>query len=198
MKAAAYDRYGPPEVLELKEIPKPVPEENEVLIKVCASTATLYDCWVRSATAPPGFGLMSRLSSGLFKPKLQVLGTDLAGEIEAAGPQVKRFRPGDQVYAFLGEGMGGYAEYRCLAEDTALALKPNNMTFQEAAAVPQGGQRMYYRAFILGHYRYRRKQAVDTLPRSARGCRPQVFEAQGSLGRKRTEENIQEYHHLRR
>ena len=137
MKAIVYTKYGPPDVLQLKEVEKPTPKDNEVLIKVYATTVTLYDCWQRSCTAPPGFGFLSRLASGFRKPRQPILGTELAGEIEAVGKDVKLFRKGDQIFGFTGS-LGAYVEYICLPEDGALALKPINMTYEEAAAVPQG------------------------------------------------------------
>ena len=92
MKAIVYEKYGPPNVLQLKEVVKPTPKEDEVLIKVFATTVTKYDCWVRSSTAPPGFWLPSRIASGIRKPKQPILGTELAGEIETVGKNVKRFK----------------------------------------------------------------------------------------------------------
>jgi len=137
MKAIVYTKYGSPDVLELKEIDKPTPKDDEVLIKVYATTVTKYDCWVRSCTAPPGFGLLNRIASGFRKPKQPILGTELAGEIEAIGKDVNLFRKGDQVFGFAAS-LGAYAEYMCLPEDGALALKPINLTYEEAAAIPQG------------------------------------------------------------
>jgi len=138
MKAIVYTKYGPPEVLQLTEVAKPTPKANEVLIRIYATTATTYDCWQRSSTAPTGFGLLMRIASGIRKPKKPILGTELAGEIEAVGKDVKLFRKGDQVFGYPGMSMGAYAEYICLPEDGALALKPANMTYEEAAAVQQG------------------------------------------------------------
>ncbi len=137
MKAIVCTKYGSPDVLQLKEIEKPIPKDNEVLIKVYATTVTLYDCWARSCTAPPGFGLLSRLASGLRKPRQPILGTELAGEIEDVGKNVKLFKRGDQIFGFTAS-LGGNAEYICLPEDGVLSQKPINMTYEEAAAVPQG------------------------------------------------------------
>ncbi len=143
MKAIVYEKYGPPEVLQVKEVEKPSPQDNEVLIRNHATTATLYDCWNRSATAPPGFGLLSRIASGIRRPKQPILGIDVAGEIEAVGKDVTLFKPGDQVFGFS-VSLGAYAEYICLPEDRALAIKPENMSYEEAAAIPQGGLTALY------------------------------------------------------
>ena len=138
MKAIVYKKYGPPEVLQLKEVEKPTPKDNEVLIRVHAASVTKYDCWMRSSTAPTGFGLLMRIATGIRKPKQPILGTELAGEIEAVGKGVTQFRKGDPVFAYLGMSMGAYAEYICLPEDGVLAPKPSNLTCEEAAAVQQG------------------------------------------------------------
>lgn len=143
MKAVVCTRYGPPEVLTLSELEDPSPDDGEVLVKVKASTVTLYDCWQRSSTAPPGFGLMSRLASGIARPNQPIFGTELAGDIEAVGDGVTRFKPGDPVYAFLPE-LGAHAELVCLPENGAIAIKPANMSYQEAAAVPQAGLTALY------------------------------------------------------
>ena len=142
MKAAVCTKYGPPEVLQLKEVEKPTPKDNEVLIRVYASTATLYDCWQRAATGPPGFGLLIKLAAGR-KPKKPILGTELAGEIESVGKDVKLFKEGDQIFGFTAI-FGANAEYICMPEDGALAIKPTNMTFEEAAAIPYGGLTALY------------------------------------------------------
>jgi NADPH:quinone reductase-like Zn-dependent oxidoreductase len=142
VKAIVYEKFGPPEVLHLKEVEKPAPKENEVLIKVFATTATKYDCWVRNCTAPPGFGLLMRIASGR-KPKQPILGTELAGEIEAVGIGASRLKAGDQVIGYPGMNLGAYAEYICLPEE-AVAVKPANATYEEAAAVLQGALTALY------------------------------------------------------
>ena len=133
MKAMVYTSYGPPEVLHLTEVAKPSPKENEVLIRIHAAAVTTTDCDLRG-----GHKLM-RLVFGLRRPRRPILGTELAGEIEALGKDVRRFRVGDQVYAATGAGFGAYAEYICLLEDGALAPKPVNATYAEAAAICEGG-----------------------------------------------------------
>ncbi len=143
MKAMVCTKYGPPEVLQIGEVEKPVPKDNEVRIKIQATSATIYDCWVRSSTAPTGFGLLNRIASGIRKPNQPILGTELAGEVESVGRDVKRFQKGDPVFAFTANS-GAYAEYICLPEDGAVAIKPDNMTFEEAAAVPYGAMTAWY------------------------------------------------------
>lgn len=140
MKAVVYTTYGPPEVLHLTEIAKPVPKYNEVLIKVYATTVTVGDTRMRSFTVPRGQWLPARLYLGVTRPKWSILGMELAGLVESTGKDVTRFRPGDPVFASTFEvGFGGYAEYKCLPEDGLLAAMPANLSFGEAAAAVGGG-----------------------------------------------------------
>jgi NADPH:quinone reductase-like Zn-dependent oxidoreductase len=139
MKAVVCTRYGPPDVLELKEIAKPAPKSNELLIRIHATTVTSGDCRIRSLNTPRGFGLISRFVLGLSKPKRPILGTELAGEVTQVGDKVTRFKVGDEVFALCGSAMGCYAEYVCLREESPVVQKPANLTYDEAAALPFGG-----------------------------------------------------------
>ncbi|MDH5186035.1 MAG: NAD(P)-dependent alcohol dehydrogenase, partial [candidate division WOR-3 bacterium] len=145
MKAIVYTKYGPPDVLQLKEVTKPAPKDNEVLVKIYATTVTTGDVNARGFVfVPPGLELLARLMLGLRKPKNHILGTELAGEIEAVGKDVRLFKEGDQVFGIDGNGVGAYAEYKCLPEQRALAIKPTNMTYEEAVAVPGGALTALY------------------------------------------------------
>jgi NADPH:quinone reductase-like Zn-dependent oxidoreductase len=139
MNAIVCTKYGPPDVLKIKEIPQPVPRNNEVRIKIFATTVTSGDSRMRSFKVPLSFWLPARMALGLRKPKKAILGSELAGEIEATGRDVKLFKKGDQVFAYPGHNGGAYAEYICMPENGCLAIKPANMTFEEAAAIPFGG-----------------------------------------------------------
>lgn len=145
MKAIVHEKYGPPEVLQLKEVEKPSPKDNEVLIRINATTATTGDVNARGFVfVPPGLRLVARLMFGLRKPRKAILGTEFAGEIEAKGKNVRLFREGDQVFGIDGKGLGAYAEYKCLAEEGVLAARPASMTYEEAAAAPNGALTALY------------------------------------------------------
>ena len=139
MKAIVYERYGPPEVLELMEVAKPTPKHNEVLIKTHATTVTSADWRVRSLEVPLGFRLIVRLVFGILKPKQPIIGSELAGVIESIGKDVAKFKVGDQVFAFSDAGMGCHAEYKCMPQDGAVVLKPPSLSYDEAAALSFGG-----------------------------------------------------------
>jgi len=134
-----HERYGPPEVLLAKEWPKPQPKPNEVLIRIHATTVASADRRVRSLDVPLGFGLFSRLFFGITRPRRAILGAELAGVVEAIGRDVTRFAVGDPVFGIDGVRMGGYAQFKCMPQDGALARKPANLSFEEAAALAFGG-----------------------------------------------------------
>jgi NADPH:quinone reductase-like Zn-dependent oxidoreductase len=134
MKAIVFTRYGTADVLELREVDKPVPRDDEVLVKVHAVSINDWDWGILQ-----GIPFSNRLTFGLRRPKRQILGSDIAGRVEAVGKNAERFRPGDEVFGDLSGHWGGFAEYVC-ARETALALKPGGMTFEEAAAIPQAAQ----------------------------------------------------------
>ncbi len=135
MKAMVYTRYGPPEVLQLREVPKPVPRDDEVLIRIHATTVPAEDPMIRSFTFPPLFWLPLRMVFGLVRPRKRILGSELAGVVESVGKHVTKFREGDQVFGVDLDGLGTYAEYKCLPEDGVLLPKPASLTFEEAAPV---------------------------------------------------------------
>ena len=137
VKAILHIKYGSPDELQLKEVEKPVPKNNEILIRIRATTVTSTDCNVRNFTFVPGvFQIPARLFMfGVFKPRINILGIDLAGEIEAVGQDVTRFKEGDQVFGTPGMTFGAHAEYTCVPDDGALTIKPPDMGWGEAAAV---------------------------------------------------------------
>ena len=140
MRAVVYDRYGPPEVLRLEDVPQPVPNEDEVLIKIHATTVTRSDCGIRAANASSGLfvSFLSRLYSGVRRPKRRILGAELAGEVAAVGTTASEFAVGDRVFGTSAGRFGAHAEFICMRESAALAHKPAAMTFEEAAAVCDG------------------------------------------------------------
>jgi NADPH:quinone reductase-like Zn-dependent oxidoreductase len=143
MKAVIYTKYGSPDVLQLKEVEKPTPRDREVLVRVVATTVTIGDTIMRSFNLPvQGWQkLMARLILGIRKPKRPILGMELAGEVESVGKKVTHFKPGDPVFAStFAVNFGGHAEYKCLPENGVIAIKPANLTYEEAAAVPGAGQ----------------------------------------------------------
>lgn len=139
MKAIVYHRYGGPDVVSLAEVPKPAPKDYEVLIRIHATTVTTGDWRARSLKLPAGFRLLGRLVFGVFGPRKPILGTELAGVVESVGARVTRFKTGDAVFAFPGAAYGSHAEYRTMSEDGMIALKPANLSFEEAAALSFGG-----------------------------------------------------------
>lgn len=139
MKAMVCTKYGKPDVLQLQEVEKPIPKENETLIKVHATTVTSGDCRVRSFNSPLLLWLPMRIVLGLRKPRKSILGVELAGEVEEVGKNVTRFKKGDQLFAMTGMKFGGYGEYICLPEKGTIAVKPENVTYEEAASISFGG-----------------------------------------------------------
>ena len=142
MKASVCTKFGPPEVLQIKIIDKPIPKDNEVLIKIHATTVTKFDCWIRGSSRM--FRFLMRLATGIKFPKDTILGTEFAGQIETVGKDVTQFREGDQVFGSLGMRMGAYVEYICLPQDGVLAIKPVNMTYEQSAAIQQGALTALY------------------------------------------------------
>lgn len=140
MKAIVHTKYGPPDELQLMEVEKPVPGDNEVLIKIHATTVTTTDCNARNFTfVPESFMFFARIIFGFKKPRIKILGIDLAGEIETVGKDVKLFKAGNQVFGSPGTKFGGHAEYCCVSEKGALAIKPADLSWEKAAAISLAG-----------------------------------------------------------
>jgi NADPH:quinone reductase-like Zn-dependent oxidoreductase len=143
MKAVVCTKYGPPEVLQLKEVKKPTQKDDEVCIKIHATAVTASDLYIRGSQVPFHVWIPMRLMMGLTKPRKTIQGLVLAGEIESAGKDIRRFKPGDQVYGLSGFGLGAYAEYKCMRETDStygcLAFKPENLTYEESTVVAYGG-----------------------------------------------------------
>lgn len=142
MKAFTYRRYGPPDVLEMTELPKPAPGDHELLIRVRATTVNSADWRMRSLEMPRGFDLLGRLACGIGGPRKPILGSELAGDVEAVGRAVTSFKVGDQVFAFSGAGLGCHAEYKCVPASGAVAPKPPNLSVEQAASLSFGGATM--------------------------------------------------------
>ncbi|NDJ59962.1 MAG: NAD(P)-dependent alcohol dehydrogenase [Chloroflexi bacterium] len=169
MKAIICTGYGPPEVLQLADMPKPVPKDNEILIRNHATSVTASDAIVRGFKLRTWsrMGMMMRLVIGVRKPRQPIIGLVVAGEVESVGKNVTKFRPGDQVYGMTGLSFGGYGEYKAMSQNGAVARKPANMTFEQAAAVPYGG-------LIALHYL--------NLAKLQRGQNVLVYGASGAIG----------------
>ncbi|WP_091409472.1 NAD(P)-dependent alcohol dehydrogenase [Aquimarina amphilecti] len=160
MKAVVCTKYGPPEVLQIQDVEKPVPKNNEVLVKVHATSVSAADYRVRSFDIPISFWLPARLMVGLRKPRKSILGMELSGKIESIGKDVKLFKEGDQVFAASLQTFGGYAEFICLREDGPIALKPTNATYEEAAAIPIGARTAFHYLKTIGNIKSEQKVLI--------------------------------------
>ena len=139
MKAIVCTGYGPPDVLQLRDVEKPIARNNEVLVRIHATSVTMGDCELRGLRVPFEWKLLLRIGFGVRAPRRKILGQEIAGEIESTGRDVTRFKKGDQVFALTGLHLGAYAEYDCLKDNSILAVKPANVSYEEAAVVPAGG-----------------------------------------------------------
>ncbi|MBP8971742.1 alcohol dehydrogenase catalytic domain-containing protein [Myxococcota bacterium] len=158
MKAIVCTKYGSPDVLQLQEVEKPAPKDNEVLIKIHASAVTVSDCIVRSGKVNILLWIPMRIFVGFRRPRRSILGLELAGEIEEIGKDIKRFKKGDQVFAFTGRKFSTYAEYTCMREDGLfmpgdglVAIKPTNASYEEAASAPSRGTLALYFILTMSH-----------------------------------------------
>ncbi|MCB8965811.1 MAG: NAD(P)-dependent alcohol dehydrogenase [Ardenticatenaceae bacterium] len=169
MKAIVCTKYGPPEFLQLRDVPKPEPKKNEICVKIFATAVTASDCIVRGFKIPVWrpMGFMMGLALGFGKPRNPILGMVLAGEVESVGKDVKQFKPGDSVYGMTAFGFGTYAEYKCLSETACLVKKPARVSYQEAAAVTYGG-------LLAGHFI--KKGNIQ------KGQKVLIYGASGSIG----------------
>lgn len=143
MRAVICNRYGPPDVLQLKEVNKPIPKENEILIEIKASAVTASDIFIRSSNIPLRFKILMRLYMGIFRPRKSIIGLVFSGIVESVGKEIKRFYPGDEVYGMTGFNLGTYAEYTCIKETDSItgcvSIKPKNISFEEATSAVYGG-----------------------------------------------------------
>ena len=144
MRAAICTKYGPPDAVRIEERPRPIPKDDELLIRIHATTVASGDCRIRGSNVPPLYRLMLSLMFGVGKPRQPILGTELSGQIEAVGKNVTRFKPGDSVFAMTGMKMGGHAEYIALPEKGNVVHKPDGISFEQAAALSFGGTSALY------------------------------------------------------
>jgi NADPH:quinone reductase-like Zn-dependent oxidoreductase len=172
MKAIICTKYGPPEVLQVREVEKPTPGKNEVLIKIVATSVTASDCIIRGFKLPLKMWIPARLALGLIKPRKSILGLVLSGEVEKTGEDVKQFKKGDKVFAHTLFQFGAYAEYISVPETSAIEMMPSNISFEEAAAIPFGG--------ILALY-YLKKANIQE------GQKVLIYGASGAIGTSATQ-----------
>jgi NADPH:quinone reductase-like Zn-dependent oxidoreductase len=144
MKAVICTKYGEPEVLQIRDVEKPIPKDNEILIKIIATSVTASDCIIRSLNLPPLMKITARLALGFTKPRKSILGLVLSGTIEDIGSKVAKFEIGDNVFAHTFMNFGAYAEYVCIPEKSGVSIMPENLSFEQAAAIPYGGTLALY------------------------------------------------------